>query len=95
MIQSGLENRLLMTRENIYQLTNQLGAMEKRSFRSFSKTADQFQLEARKNDDFKILKSLENEVKSGIRFYHVSNRPILSFLIVAGVSSWMIYTVGG
>ena len=32
-------------------------------------------------------------VKRGIRFYHISNRPILSLLIVTGVSSWMLYTV--
>ena len=44
MIDSTEENKLQMMKDNIYQLLNQLDAMEEKSFRTFTKTADQIRL---------------------------------------------------
>jgi len=92
MIDSTSENRLLMMRENIEQLLNQLDAMEQRSFRTYRDSVDQFKVRMYQAD-FDALKKVEADVKKGIRFYHVANRPILSLLVVGGVLSWMVYTM--
>ena len=78
------------------QLMNQLFAKEKKSFFKFKFTSEELMTII--DDMFNSQKSLElfsnfsETVKNGIRFYHVSNRPILSTLVIFAVISWQVYT---
>jgi len=40
-----------------------------------------------------MLSDFSDNVRNGIRYYHVSNRPLLSFLIISAVIGWQFYTI--
>ena len=41
----------------------------------------------------KSLSDFSDKVRDGIRHYHISNRPILSFLVILAIIGWQCYTI--
>ena len=93
LINGTSENIKTMFKDNILQLLNQLEYKEANSFRRFSSTAKTIKSQIENAKDFSELKSLEELVQNGIKFYHRAHRPILASLVVFGVLSWMLFTV--
>ena len=87
LLNTTTENFQEILKANFLQLLQQLEFHERNSFRKYQRTVEEFRklLPALR---FNFRENLE-EILLGIRYYHVSNRPIMSFYIAFGVLFWI------